>query len=111
MFKVAKEPTFTAPVRLKVPNEKGGCDQVQFTARFKVMPQSRLNSLIEAEAEQTALLREAVIGWDKVADEDGNPVAFTDEALAALLEISYIRIGLMGAYLEATSNGTYKLKN
>lgn len=86
MFKIVANPTFTAPVKLSIP----GSDvpvAVQFTFRHKGT--RALNAWLAAAMQRETdadFLAEIIEGWKGVAGVDGQPLAYSKEALAQLLD-------------------------
>jgi hypothetical protein len=50
-----------------------------------------------------------MVGWEGVFDTNGNDVTFSEESMAALLEISPVRPTIVAAYFESIK--TAKRKN
>ena len=49
--------------------------------------------------------------WEGVENEAGEPIEFSPEALAGLMEISYVRTALIRSYFESISGGASRRKN
>lgn len=109
MFIMKKSPEFSWPVKVFVPDE-GRKTVREFTGIFRTIAPSEVRDRLEQEEGDVVLTTAVWIGWDKIEDEDGNPVKFSDEARRAMLEVSYVRAAVMAAYFEAT-NGQGKVKN
>lgn len=99
MFTLQKEPRWTWPVKVKVPDDKGGLTEQQFRATFR---------LIEAWEERgrtydgtTTLLTEAVVELHDLVDEAGKALPHSPELLVALLRNPWIRSGLINSYVAA----------
>ena len=116
MLKFSKNPTFTFPVIVQVPQDGGGKAAVQFTALFRVASTDRIDDLSKAGsapgsiatvtrnsalAVEAAILSEVVVGWEQVQDETGADLPFSDVNLKALAGIPYIRTALFEAYHKA----------
>ena len=98
MFKVVKNPTFTATVKISAPTE-GGVVSSSFTARFKAITISAAEQFNLLSAEGTLnYLRAILIGWEGVADENGEAISFNDAARDELLDIPFVRIGILDTY-------------
>jgi hypothetical protein len=104
--------TFTHLVVVKMPNARGGHDDVRFKAKFKLLPVSEVKRLQADDEFAQALLREVLLGWDdgEVADEAGTPIPFSTETRDMLLDIPPVAAGLLDAYLKGV-NGGAKAKN
>ena len=98
MFKVVKNPIFTATVKISAPTE-GGVVSSSFTARFKAISISAAEGFNLLTSEGTLnYLRTILIGWEGVADETGEPISFNDAARDELLDITFVRVGILNAY-------------
>lgn len=98
MFKVVKNPTFTATVKVSAPTE-GGVVSSSFTARFKALSISDTEAFNLLTTEGTLnYLRAILIGWDGVADEEGEAISFNDAARDQLLDLAYVRVGILNTY-------------
>lgn len=98
MFKVVKNPTFTATVKVSAPTE-GGVVASSFTGRFKALSISDTEEFNLLTTEGTLnYLRSILIGWEGVADEEGQPISFNDAARDELLDIPFVRIGILNTY-------------
>lgn len=113
MFKIAVNPTYTASVKVDIPSDDGKTIQRMFKAKFKRLPQSELDALTdrlkEKEMDDDAVVRAVMVGWEGVADQDGNALEFNEENLAALLEVFPTRPSIVRTFF-ATINGS-KTKN
>ena len=112
MFVLKDDHTYTWPVTIPVPGE-GRHERHRITCKFRALPQDRLDELVggplagtgdRAGSPDAAVLREALIGWDGVQDEDGNPLGFDDESRDRLLGIPFVRTAMVRAYF-ASVNG------
>lgn len=110
MFVLNKDHSYTWPVTVKVPVAGGKHDGKQFTCRFRVVPQNRLQQILAEEEVDAAMLHEALIGWDGVQDEAENPLPFNDENRDALLDIPYVAIAVARAYFESITGDRFKAK-
>jgi hypothetical protein len=98
MFKVIKNPTFTATVKVSAPTDGGFADG-SFTGRFKVLSISEAEDFNLLSSEGTKdYLRAILIGWEGVVDDSGEPLSFNDAQRDELLDIPYIRVGILNTY-------------
>lgn len=113
MFKLKKTNTFSWPVRIKVPQDGGTFGVSEIALQFEQLPQEAFNDLVKAADMDfnAELLRKTVRGWEKVCEEDGTPIPFSDEALEQLLSIPWARNAAAEAYMEAVSGNRAKRKN
>ena len=109
MFKVAQKRTVKWPVTVNVPQDGGRTSKATFEAHFEV---------ITAEEQQQAirdgkdLLDVQLIGWnDQVKGDDDQPLAFSEAAKKALLDITYVRVALFDALGEINTGRAAARKN
>lgn len=102
MFKVRKNASFKWDVKVQVPVDGRHVEQ-RFTAQFKQVDRSRFTDLRDDPESEQALLRDVLLGWEGIADENGETIAFSDEARDALLEIPYVRLAVVEAFFEGIS--------
>lgn len=103
MFKLSKNTTFKRPVTVVTPTDDGETKGT-FTARFKRLPQSRVDEILSGYADDesdTSLLDEILVGVEGIADEHGNPLPDNDETLAAVKDDSCARVALVAEYFKA----------
>lgn len=97
MFKIQQNPEFSHKVKVRVPVDGGFADQ-EFTARFRVLPWSKVQAHDNDPAEQ---LRCILVGWEGIADDDGNDVPYSDAAREQLIDLIYVRLALLRTYTDA----------
>lgn len=111
MFKFTPNPTFSWPVLIQVPSAGGRKEVREVEGTFLVASSERLAELGQSDQNADAMiLNEVLIGWNKIEDEQGISVAFSDETRAALLAIPYVRVAFIRAYFQAI-NGLAAEKN
>lgn len=103
MFKVIKPDSLSWPVDVDVPVDDGagGSEKQTFTMRFKYLDVPELNqALAKITVSPSAnTVRDYVIGWDGIANEDGTLV-YSPENLDALLLIPFMTIAINRAFME-----------
>lgn len=108
MFVLNKDRIVSWPVKVQVPMDGGRHETQEFTARFKLVAQERLDTLTSVAPADAHLLREVLVGWDGIAREGGQSIGFDEEAREELIGIPYVRLGLIAAYLEALTGAKRK---
>lgn len=82
-FRLTKNPTFSAKVKVVTPNDRAGFDTSTLTVKY------RRPGVDESIELQTLTARDVMlkvlIGWEDFLDEDNQPVEFSDATLAAIL--------------------------
>ncbi|WP_290654482.1 hypothetical protein [Idiomarina sp.] len=97
-FKIAKHPIKSdATVSVSVPGQK---KPQEFTAKFEVMKHDEYRERTEGRTDDLALLKTVVVGWDGVVDDNGNDVAFSEDALEDLCQYTFVRTALLRSYNE-----------
>lgn len=105
MFKVIPRPVVTWPVVVEMPVDGGKTvAQPAFDVSFELITDSEREELFAEDGSGHAMLRRVVKGWDEtqIGDDTGAPLKFSPAALAMLLNIPYVRLGLMGAFNRAS---------
>lgn len=95
MFKLSVSKTFTTPLNFKIPVDGGIYQSNSFIIEFKRLTVSEMKDLPK-EGNDVEMCRRVVAGWNEVADEAGNSVPFSSEALDKLLDI----VGVAAAVLK-----------
>ncbi len=110
MFKIVKKPTYAFNVDVHMPDadRPGKWKTHTFIGHFKKLSEDeyreRLDELTEKDLEsaeryqrENEFLAEVLVGWDGITDEDGTPLAFNADNLAAVMNISEVRAALFEA--------------
>lgn len=101
MFKMIENPEFTHDVPVMVPIDNGHREE-RFRCRFRAIPESLANELIEME-DAKPFLRRIVVEIMDVVDAADKPVGHSEAMLEQMIAIPYVRIGLSKAYFTAIS--------
>lgn len=112
MFKIAQNPSYTAIVNVELPGNHGKAKTVQFTAQFKRLSQTAIESvtqrLNDGELDDAKLIDEVLLGWDGVQDDDGTALEFNDDNLAKLLDIFPTRPSIVKAFFASLKGAKEK---
>lgn len=104
LAKTVDEKTVMWPVKARMPKDNGRFEVLEFKAKFKLLAKSAIDAM--RDLPDADLLREVVVGWDEqVVDDTGQPVPFSDEARAIMLEPVWLRVALNDAFNEANRGG------
>ena len=109
-FKLAAERRFKSKIQVKLPNESGSHSLMTFTAIFKALKISQLNTLQEEKGE-LPILKEVLVGFEDVTNEDGTPAEFSDESRDALLDEPLVAGALLQTYMREAVQGIARQKN
>ena len=107
MFKIEKTKKISWPVTINVPQDGGGTKEQQFTGQFELISQKEYDDFYKdakggepAGEKDIGLARRVLTGWgDDVLDEDGNPLEFNAENKEKLIEIPYVRNGIVRSFI------------
>ncbi len=113
MFQVTtKDQTFTTDVRVEMIAENGKTKTNVFKAKFRRVNQSDLDSIHERMREKTltdaGVVREILVGWQDVKDENGQELEFNDDNLAALLNVFPVQPTLVNTFFNSLTNAVRK---
>lgn len=108
MFKLTEKRSVKWPVTVDVPQDGGSTRPARFTVEFHLLDQSVIDAALTEARGDAEFLIGVMQGWDGVADEDGNPLEFSDASARRVLDIPYVRNAVLRAYFEAVSGGRRK---
>lgn len=108
MFKLEKERTFTWPVKIKVPTDGGVFADAGFDCKFKLVSQDEIDDFVAGKVSERDFLKANIVGWTGVQDDQDRELPFSEAARDSMIGIPYVRVALMGAYLEAMSGARRK---
>ncbi|MBV5299482.1 MAG: hypothetical protein JZU64_15480 [Rhodoferax sp.] len=110
---------FLATVQTEIPGDKGKGQKVTFSVRFKRLSMLEYEALIERindkdkDGNRTAkdqdLIDELLTGFgDDLFDDNGNPLEFTPDNVAALCDIFPIRPAIVTAFFDGYARAKAK---
>jgi hypothetical protein len=114
MFKIEEPASYTWPVEVFCPRDGGKFVKATFTAEFKTLPQQDIDRIIADLRDgnpDADFATECIAGWNGVQDADGAELAYSDEAKAKLLNIPYVRNGVVTAFFKSLNGGANRRKN
>jgi hypothetical protein len=113
-FVLKVDDSYSWPVPFDLPIDGGRHERRSFDARFKRLPQSRIDELLEAGQRRVAAMRagepldgmvddasvarELVIGWSGITDEVGEEIPFSAKALEQLIEVPMVAQAIVQAW-------------
>jgi hypothetical protein len=113
MFKITKNRRIEWPVTIQVPQPGGKTIERVADVEFEDLPQSEQDRIYQDGGDDVTLMKRVVKGWGagQFKDEADNDIGFSDESLALLLDIAYVRNGFIKAYLELHGGRAAARKN
>lgn len=107
-FKIALKPSYKVPVKVELPNGKGGFESSTFIAEFKRIGFDELAALRTSEQTHKEMLRDALVGFSDLLDAEDTALDFTPENVDALLNIPQAVSALSEAFWGSIYKGKEK---
>lgn len=131
MFKFAKNREVLWPVEVSSPVDGGSVDKFVVKICYKLLTQSEISTRVRDEmdmmrhaddidksmasisetelAKRNQDLMDHIVGWEDIADADsGEPLPFTPENVAAVLDLPYARPAIGKGLLDASRGAPVK---
>lgn len=96
MFKIALSPTYTVKVIVETPSANGKTDKSDFMAEFKRCNIDELDEL--RKLPQRDVIREVLVGWSGLVDEENQAVPFNAATRDAVLAIPQAVFALIDSF-------------
>lgn len=106
MFKLMQKSAVWWPVSINEPIDGGKVAIHPCEIEFELLPQSEYELL--AQDGDITLLERLVQGWRDILDERGEPLAFNEDNIQALLQVPYVRSSFLQGYMQAVSGAAVK---
>lgn len=104
MFKLTQSPTFWEKVRAEVVAEDGKRMEVRFRVKFNRLTTDELreiaDEIVEGKLTDLHMLQRICCDWEEVEDDDGAPLAYSDEGLRQLFRYGF-GPAILAAYRES----------
>jgi len=104
-FTLKQSDSYQWPVVIDIPVDGGRHDRQTFDGEFKRVTQSRIREMgqliQEEEITDADLVREVLVGWTNIDDDDGNPVKFSQSTLNQLIDIPLVATAIATAYFNS----------
>ncbi len=122
-FSPTQDYRFWWPVKVRLPDPEnaGAIVEHSFEAQFLALPHDRakqidadyraLKTQEEKEAHEFDHIKEFMIGWRDVEDQNDNVLPFNEENLVAMLQHAWFRTGIYKGYAEAMRGEEAREKN
>jgi hypothetical protein len=116
-FVLKQSETYTWPVVFDVPIDGGRHERQTFDGEFKRLPQSKIGPMV-AELQRledlgdleriTEIAGDVVVGWSGINDDQGNEIPFSQKALQQLLEVPFLAVAVLKAYMDSIKGAKRK---
>lgn len=101
-FKLSVSDTVTVPVKGHIPNAAGAAQPFAFSLVCRRLKGATLRALVkDPEQEVAPFVCDVTSGWQGVLDEDDQPLPFSQQGLAELLDIVGMPGLVFAAYIDA----------
>ena len=111
-FVLKQADTYKWPVSHDMPVDGGKHERHTFDAEFKRITQSRIRQMGEQiennEITESELVTEVLLGWDGINDEDGNPIKFSQKALAQVIDVPMLATSISKAFFDSIAGAKRK---
>ncbi len=111
-FVLSQGNSYKWPVVHDMPVDGGKHERHTFDAEFKRITQSRIRQMGEQiennEITESELVTEVLLGWDGINDEDGNPIKFSQKALAQVIDVPMLATSISKAFFDSIAGAKRK---
>ena len=111
-FKLDQSGTYKWPVTVEVPVDDGRHDKQKFDGEFKRITQSRIREmgqLIETgDLTDVDLVKEVLVGWDGIEDDQGNQLKFSQAKLKQLLDVPMVATAIATSFFDSIAGAKRK---
>lgn len=107
-FKRTQKPTFTTPVTVNIPNDKGGFDKSTYVAKFKRPTQDEITEIRNLNLSNEDMVRRMMVGWEMKDEETGEDVPFSRDELEAALQVLPTPLATALAFWESVNGARSK---
>ena len=111
-FVLKQSDTYSWPIAFDIPVDGGRMQRQTFDGEFRRLSQSRITEIgaqIKTEEITDAdLAAEVLVGWSGVTDGDGKDVPFSQKALHQLLEVPFLAVAVLKAYMDSIKGAKRK---
>jgi hypothetical protein len=116
-FVLKQSDSYTWPVTFDVPVDGGRHERQTFDGEFKRLPQSKIGPMV-AELQKledlgdlerfTEIAADLLVGWSGINDDNGKEVPFSQKALEQLLEVPFLAVAVLKAYMDSIKGAKRK---
>ncbi len=116
-FVLSQSDSYSWPVTIDIPIDGGRFDKQTFDGEFKRLPQSKIGPMV-AELQKledlgdldriTEITRDLLVGWAGISDDSGKEIPFSQKALDQLLEVPFLAVAVLKAYMDSIKGAKRK---
>lgn len=106
-MKLKQIDTIKRVIDVHIPVDGAGFDKQKMTAKYRIIEQDEINSLIEGEDDDATLDR-IFTGFEHVRDDSGTTIEDTEENRTMLRNIPYVRQAIIRGFFDMVSGGRRK---
>ena len=116
-FVLKQSSSYSWPVSFDVPVDGGRHEKQTFDGEFKRLPQSKIGPMVAelgkledlGELDRiTEIASDVLIGWSGINDDDGKEMPFSQKALEQLLEVPFLAVAVLKAYVDSIKGAKRK---
>lgn len=116
-FVLKQSSSYSWPVSFDVPVDGGRHEKQTFDGEFKRLPQSKIGPMVAelqkvddlGELERiTEIAKDVLVGWSGINDDDGKEIPFSQKALEQLLEVPFLAVAVLKAYMDSIKGAKRK---
>ena len=101
-FTIATKPKVWWPVEVIRAADGGKTETFRFRAFIEKLSAADLEQIKDSSDDDIAIIRNRIHDWDEVFDDQGEKVAFDEDALDAAMDDLDVRDGLRSAVMEVS---------
>lgn len=123
-FVISKKAVYPWPVNVSIPDAErpGKFKTSTFTGHFRKLSAQAAQEAVARLAEpdvpfeeryqrENEFLSDVLLGWDGITDEDGQPLAFNEDSLLAVIDLPEVRRALFDAFFDSALHRKAATKN
>ena len=107
MFKLGQSDRYSYPVNVEIVGDGGARQVFTFDAVFRRLSADEYAAMMrrarDGEIDDITIARDVLWGWDKVVDDAGEKLAFSETNRDVLLNVWPVLPALMAAFLESNT--------
>ena len=116
-FVLKQSDTYVWPIAFDIPVDGGRHERQTFDGEFKRLPQSKIAPMV-AELQKledlgdldliTEIAGGLLVGWSGINGDDGKEIPFSQKALEQLLEVPFLAVAVLKAYIDSIKGAKRK---